>query len=105
MVAKGRKVEDAQRNQRDHPGIDEHSEHQPLVHDGEHLPALPDQTEPLGPWRDESGRWSVHRAAVESLDFTERGADNGASGSAFASRIGFVTGLAATTAGLSTDFF
>jgi hypothetical protein len=75
------------------------------VHDGQHLPPLADESEPLGPWRDESGRRSVHRAAVESLVFAECVAGNGASGSAFASRTGFVTGLAAATAGLSTDFF
>jgi hypothetical protein len=74
------------------------------VHDREHLAALPDESEPLGPWRDESGLRSVHRSAVESLGL-ECPSGSGASGSVFASRTGFVTGLAATVAGLSTDFF
>jgi hypothetical protein len=74
------------------------------VHDGEQLSALTDESEPLGPWRDESGRRCVHRAAVESLEWPECFAGNGASGSIFAIRIGFVTGLAATAAGLSTIF-
>ena len=68
------------------PGIDEHAEHQPLVHDGEHLPPLADQSEPLGPWRDESGRRCVHRAAPVSLALPECLAGSGASGSFFAMR-------------------
>ena len=68
MVTEGREIEDAQRDDRDHAGIDEHAEHQPLVHDGEHLPPLTDKSEPLGPWRDESGRRCVHRPGRSSLD-------------------------------------
>ena len=67
MIAEGRKIEDAQRDDRNDAGIDQHAEHQPLVHDGEQLPALADESEPLGPWRDESGRRCVHRSAVEFL--------------------------------------
>ncbi len=35
MIAECRKVQDPQRNQADDAGIDQHSEHQPLVHDGQ----------------------------------------------------------------------
>ncbi len=61
MVTEGCQIEDPEGNQRDQPGIDEHAEHQTLVHDGEHLPPLADKSEPLGPGRDESGLRSVHR--------------------------------------------
>ena len=60
VIAERRKPQDAERDQGDDAGIDQHPEHQPLVHDGEDLPPLPDQSEPLGPVRDESGRWCVH---------------------------------------------
>src|SRR6185369_462662 len=96
---------DAQCDQRHDPGIDEHAEHQPLVHDREHLATLADESEPLGPWRDESGRRSVHWPEAWSLDgFAECFAGSGASGSTFAMRTGFVTGWAAARPGLSTDF-
>ena len=96
MVAEGREVEDAQRDQRDDAGIDQHAEHQPLVHDGEDLAPLADESEPLGPWRDESGRRCVHRAGLRVLGLFAgiACAGSGASGSVFASRTGFVTGLA-----------
>ena len=94
MIAERRETQDAERDQRDDAGIDQHAEHQPLVHDGEQLAALADELEPLGPWRDESGRRGVHRSAVESLELPECLAGSGASGSTFAIRTGFVTGLA-----------
>ena len=93
MVAEGGEIEDSQRDDGDDAGIDQHAEHQPLVHDGEQLPALADQSEPLGPWRDESGRRCVHRSAAVSLELPECFAGSGASGSTFAIRTGFVTGL------------
>jgi hypothetical protein len=55
MVAERRKPQDTNGDQGDDPRINQHPEHQALVHDREHLPPLPDQSEPLGPWRDESG--------------------------------------------------
>jgi hypothetical protein len=60
MVAERCQPQDSKNNERDDSGIDQHAEHQPLVHHGEDLTALPDQSEPLGPWRDESGRRCVH---------------------------------------------
>jgi hypothetical protein len=60
MVAECREPEDSKRDEGDDPGIDQHPEHQPLMHYGQDLPPLPDQSEPLGPWRDESGRRGVH---------------------------------------------
>ena len=85
MVAEGGQIQDAERDQRDQARIDEHSEHQPLVHHGEHLPPLPDKSEPLGPWRDESGLRSVHRPGGEPLGLPACLAGSGASGSFFAS--------------------
>ena len=83
MVAERREVEEAKRDDGDNAGIDQHAEHQALVHDGEQLAALADQSEPLGPWRDESGRRCVHLSAVRPLEcFT----GSGASGSTFAIR-------------------
>ena len=106
MIAERREPQDAQHDQRDEPAEDQHSEHQPLVHDREHLPPLPDKSEPLGPGRDESGRRGVHCCCGLSLDvLADRFWGSGASGSFVASRTGFVTGLAVATAGLSTDFF
>src|SRR4051794_40731752 len=104
MVAERGKVENSKRDDRDDPGINEHAEHQPLVHDREQLAALADESEPLGPWRDESGRRCVHLSAVSSLELPECLAGSGASGSSFASLTVFVTGLTNATAGLSTDF-
>src|SRR5205823_6892188 len=104
MVAESREIEDPQSDECDDARIDEHSEHQPLVHNREQLSALADESEPLGPWRDESGRRCVHLSAVRSLELPECRAGSGASGSSFASRTGFVTVLANATAGLSTDF-
>jgi hypothetical protein len=76
------------------------------MHDGEDLPALADQSEPLGPGRDESGRRGVHWPETESFAAFLTGlSGSGASGSAFAIRTGFVMGLAAARPGLSTDFF
>ena len=69
MVTECRKLQDAQGDDRDHAGIDQHAEHQPLVHHGENLPPLPDKSEPLGPWRDESGRRCVHRAGCSPWNF------------------------------------
>src|SRR5258708_24593993 len=105
MITERCKGEDAQRNQRGDSGIDEHPEHQSLVHDREQLAALADESEPLGPWRDESGRRCVHQSALTSLEWPECLAGSGASGSTFAIRTGFVIGLAEATAALSTDFF
>src|SRR5262249_58006881 len=102
--AEGRKIEDPERDQRDDADIDQHAEHQPLMHDRQQLATLADESEPLGPWRDESGRRCVHRSAVESLELPECFAGSGASGSALAIRTGFVTGLFDATTGLSTDF-
>ena len=104
MVAEGGQVEDPERDDRDDTGIDQHAKHQPLMHHRQQLAALADESEPLGPWRDESGRRCVHRSGVESLGLPGCLAGSGASGSTFASRIGFVTGLVAATAGLSTVF-
>src|SRR6266511_2189973 len=104
MIAEGCEVEDPQGDQRDDSGIDKHAEHQPLVHDREQLASLADESEPLGPLRDESGRRCVHLSAWKSLELPECFAESGASGSTFAIRTGFVTGLADATAGLSTDF-
>ena len=91
MVAERREIEDAQRDDRNDAGIDQHAEHQPLVHHREQLAALADQSEPLGPWRDESGRRCVHRSAAISLEWPECFAGSGASGSTFAIRTGLVT--------------
>jgi hypothetical protein len=74
------------------------------MHHREKLAALADESEPLGPWRDESGRRCVHRSAVESFGVPERRPGSGASGSTFAIRTGFVTGLVRGAVGLSTDF-
>jgi hypothetical protein len=74
------------------------------VHQGEHLPPLADESEPLGPGRDESGRRCVHRPVAESLGLPECFSGNGASGSFFASSTRFVIGLSEASAGLSTDF-
>src|SRR5215208_1485186 len=105
MIAERREPQDPEHNQRNDPRVDQHAEHQSLVHDREHLPTLSDQSKPLGPWRDESGRRCVHRSAGESLaDLVEGLPGSGASGSLFASRTGLVIGFAAATAGLSTDF-
>src|SRR5437868_4154284 len=101
MIAEGCEIEDTQGDNGDDAGIDQHSEHQALVHNGEQLTALADQSEPLGPWRDESGRRCVHLSAVRPLECF---AGSGASGSTFASCTGLVTARAATIAGLSTDF-
>src|SRR5699024_11446040 len=60
-----REPQDAQRDDGNYAGIDQHAEHQPLVHDGEDLPPLADESEPLGPGRDESGRRCVHRPRSE----------------------------------------
>src|SRR6185312_911631 len=106
MVAERRQPQDSKSDQRDDSGIDQHAEHQPLVHDGENLPALADQSEPLGPGRDESGRRGVHWPETESFaGFLACLSGSGASGSVFAMRTGFVIGLAAARPGLSTDFF
>jgi len=76
------------------------------MHDRKDLAPLPDQSEPLGPRRDESGGRCVHRSEPVSLAVVLVGLPgSGASGSAFATRIGFVMGLAAARPGLSTDFF
>src|SRR6476469_4714471 len=109
MVTEGREVEDPQDNEGNDAGINQQAEHQPLVHEGENLPSLPDKSEPLGPWRDESGRRCVHRPGCKSLDGLETDLDeclsgSGASGSTFARRTGFVTGFALASAGLSTVF-
>src|SRR3954449_9411129 len=103
MVAEHGQIKDPQRDQGYDAGIHQHPEHQPLVHNGEHLAALADESEPLGPWRDESGRRCVHRSAAIPLEVPECLAGSGASGSTFAMRTGFVTALAETSAGLSTD--
>jgi hypothetical protein len=74
------------------------------MHHREKLAALADESEPLGPWRDESGGRCVHRSEPVSLAVVLTGlAGSGASGSAFAIRTGFVTGLVRAV-GLSTDF-
>jgi hypothetical protein len=75
------------------------------VHEREQLPALTDESEPLGPWRDESGRRCVHRSVAEPLGLPECFAGSGASGSTFAIRTGFVTGFVIAMIGLSTVFF
>jgi hypothetical protein len=75
------------------------------MHDGERLPTLTDESEPLGPGRDESGLRSVHRPVADSLGLPECFSGNGASGSFFATSTRFVIALAAPSAGLSTDFF
>jgi hypothetical protein len=76
------------------------------MHDREDLAAPPDQSEPLGPWCDESGGRCVHRSETVSLAVVLAGLPgSGASGSVFAIRTGFVMGLAAARPGLSTDFF
>src|SRR5512135_458108 len=105
MVTEGGEIENSKRDERNQPGIDEHSEHEALVHDGEHLPSLTDKSEPLGPGRDESGGRSVHRPVGESLVLPECLTGSGASGSVFAISTLFVIGFEATSAGLSTDFF
>src|SRR5437868_15486035 len=106
MVAKRGEPENPESDQSDQPQINQHAEHQPLVHDGENLAALTDESEPLGPGRDESGRRCVHRPGCRSLEiFGVCLPGSGASGSTFASRTGFVTGLATATIGLSTEFF
>jgi hypothetical protein len=106
MVAERGKPKDPQGDERDDAGINQHAEHQPLVHDGEDLAALADQSEPLGPWRDESGRRGVHWPETLSFaDFLTGLSGSGASGSVFARWTCFVIGLAAARPGLSTDFF
>jgi hypothetical protein len=106
VVTEGCEPQDPERDQRNDAAIDQHAEHQPLVHDREHLPTLADESEPLGPWRDESGGRCVHRPGAESLcGVAGRLSGSGASGSAFAMRTGFVIGWAAARPGLSTDFF
>ena len=78
-------------------GIDEHAEHQALMHHCKGLTALADELEPLGPGRDESRLRCVHRPVCKSLEvLDECFSGSGASGSFFASRTGFVTGFAAT---------
>src|SRR6185369_9759964 len=104
MIPESGEVEDSKRDDGDDAGIDQHAEHQTLVHDGEQLAALADQSEPLGPWRDESGRRCVHLSAAISLEWPECFAASGASGSTFAIRTGLVTACAVTTGRLSTDF-
>ena len=80
---------------RDDPGIDQHAEHQPLVHDRQHLAPLPDEAEPLGPWRDESGRRCVHRSVPESWRSPRMAWPEAApAGRPSARRTGFVTGVA-----------
>jgi hypothetical protein len=74
------------------------------VHQREQLATLADESEPLGPWRDESGRRCVHRSVAEPLELPECFAGSGASGSTFAIRTGFVTGFVVAMIGLSTDF-
>ena len=70
------------------------------------LPPLTDESEPLGPWRDESGRRSVHRSAGSSLVLPECLAGSGASGSIFRKlRPALSSAWPRATAGLSTDFF
>ena len=59
MIAERREIEDPNRNQRDHADIDQHADHQPLVHDRKHLPPLSNETKPVGP-RDEGRRMRVH---------------------------------------------
>src|SRR5437868_391055 len=98
MIAERGKIENAQRNERDDAGVNQHAEHQPLVHNGEQLALLPDESEPLGPWRDESGRRCVHRSVADPLGLPECRPGSGASGSTVATRSGFVSGLAETTA-------
>ena len=105
VVAEGCEIDNPKGNERDQSGINEHAEHQSLVHDGEHLPTLADELEPLGPGRDESGLRSVHRPVGESLVLPECLSGSGASGSVFASWTRFVIAFAAASAGLSTDFF
>src|SRR4029453_136873 len=106
MIPEGGKPQDPQPNKRDNPSINQHAEHQALVHHREHLPAVTDESTPLRPWRDESGRRCVHRAWAESLaDLVNGLAGSGASGSIFASCTGFVTAFALATIGLSTDFW
>src|SRR5688572_13810811 len=95
MITEGCKPKDPQRNKGDDPGVDQHPEHESLVHHREHLPALTDESKPLGPWRDESGRRCVHRARAESLaDLAGGLLGRGASGSVAASRTGLITGFA-----------
>src|SRR6185369_6010981 len=106
MVAECGEPEDPKGDERDDAGIDQHAEHQPLVHDSEDLAALADQSEPLGPRRDESGRRGVHWPETLSFaDFLTGLSGSGASGSVFARWTCFVIGLAAARPGLSTDFF
>jgi hypothetical protein len=75
------------------------------MHDGEHLPPLTDESEPLGPGRDESGLRCVHRSVAETLVLTECFSGSGASGSTFAIWARFVIALGVPSAALSTDFF
>jgi len=49
MITERCEPEDAKGDQRNDSGINQHAEHQPLVHDAEQLAALADQSEPLGP--------------------------------------------------------
>ena len=106
MVAERRQIENPQHDQGDDAGIDQQAEHQPLVHHCQDLASLPDKSEPLGPWCDESGGRCVHRAVPEfPVVFFELAlAGSGASGSTLAVRTGFVTGLAAATIFLSPAF-
>src|SRR6186997_49869 len=107
MIAKGREIQDSQDDQRDHPAIDQHAEHQPLMHHCKNLAPLADKAKPLGPGCDESGRRCVHRAVPESLVvfFKLAFTGSGASGSTLAIRTGFVTGLDAASTFLSPAFF
>src|SRR5687767_6499435 len=66
MVAERGEINQPKRDDGDDPGIDQHPEHQPLVHHREDLTPLPHQAEPLGPC-DESGRRGVHQSESLSL--------------------------------------
>src|SRR4051812_43673672 len=106
MITEGSEPEDPKRDDGDDPPIDQQPENQALVQDREKLPPLAHQSEPLRPCCDESGRWCVHRAEPASLaGFLSCLPGSGASGSFFARRTVFVTGLAAARSGLSTVFF
>ena len=60
MDPEGGQPHQAQHDDRNDPGVDQHPEHQALVHDREDSTALSDKSEPLGPG-DESGRRRVHQ--------------------------------------------
>ncbi len=103
MVAERSEIDNSRCDQPDHPDIDQHSEHQALVHHRQYLATLADQTKPLG-LCDETGRWGVHCGVPVSLVWAESDAVAKALPSEAAFDLGAGSGASVSTAATLNSF-